>query len=98
MVGGSSSSIAVSTKSTGTESGNTLLNLEQFYQTQSKERQMKMDPVQEQFNHQVMKTSRINTFGEKYSRINGQRHTYEDTNAMNYIKVNVFSTDMFCFF
>jgi len=42
-----------------------------------------------------MKTSRSNTFGKKYSRINGQRPTYKGTDAMNYIEVNVFSTEMF---
>ena len=86
MVGGSSSSIAVSTKSTSTASRNAVLSLEQFYQTQSR------------FGARIqLKSSRINTFEEKYSRINGQRPTYEGTDAMNYIMLNAFSTEMFCY-
>ena len=74
MVGGSSSSIAVSTTSTGTVSGNTALNLEQFSQMQLKEMQMQIDLMQKQLNHQVMKTSRSNTFGKKYSRIRAKTY------------------------
>jgi hypothetical protein len=56
---------------------------------------IKMNLVEDQLNCQVMKTSRSNTFGKKYSRINHQRPSYEGTNAMNYIKVNAFSAEMF---
>jgi hypothetical protein len=72
----------VSTASTGTVAGNVVLNLEQFYQMQLKDMQMKIDSVQEQLNHQIMKTSTSNIFGKKYSRINGQRPIYEGTDSM----------------
>ena len=64
---------------------------------QLKEMQKKMDSVQEQLNCQVMTTSRSNTFGKKYSRINGHRPTDKGTDAMNYFKANVFNTEMFCY-